>query len=59
MVTNNTFIGITVGDDSAGSQIEQNSITDNGLVGMVLFPLRGATGKAEQGVQQRRDRAGG
>ena len=36
-VANNTFIGITVGDDSARSRIERNSITDNGLVGMVLF----------------------
>jgi parallel beta-helix repeat protein len=36
-VANNTFIGITVGDDSAGSRIERNSITDNGLVGLALF----------------------
>jgi parallel beta-helix repeat protein len=34
---NNTFIGITVGDDSARSRIEGNSITDNGLVGLALF----------------------
>ena len=36
-VANNTFIGITVGDDSARSRIEGNSITDNGLVGLALF----------------------
>jgi parallel beta-helix repeat protein len=48
---NNTFIGITVGDDSARSRIEGNSITDNGLVGLALFASpRGGTGWSGTGV---------
>jgi hypothetical protein len=38
-VSSNLFVGIVVGE-TRGSAIEQSSMTDNGLVGMVLFASR-------------------